>query len=58
MAKATKSSKKKYSASYRIDYDLYDKCIEKCHKESIATKTRVTLSSVVEQLLRDWVGRK
>jgi hypothetical protein len=58
MAKAAKSVKKKYSASYRIDYDLYEKAIEKCHKESIATKTRVTLSSVVEQLLRDWVNKK
>jgi hypothetical protein len=58
MAKAVKSKKKKYSASYRIDYDLYEKCIEKCHKESIATKTRVTLSSVVEQLLKEWVNKK
>jgi len=58
MAKAAKSNKKKYSASYRIDYDLYDKAVEKCHRESIATKKRVTLSSVVEQLLRDWVGKK
>lgn len=58
MAKAVKSNKKKYSASYRVDFDLYDKCIEKCHRESIATKKRVTLSSVVEQLLRDWVGKK
>jgi hypothetical protein len=58
MAKAAKTVKKKYSASYRIDYDLYDKCIEKCHKESIATKKRVTLSSVVEQLLREWVSKK
>lgn len=58
MAKAAKSNKKKYSASYRVDYDLYEKAVEKCHRESITSKKRVTLSSVVEQLLRDWVNKK
>jgi hypothetical protein len=58
MAKAAKSNKKKYSASYRVDYDLYEKAVEKCHRESIVSKKRVTLSSVVEQLLRDWVNKK
>lgn len=58
MAKAAKSIKKKYSASYRIDYDLYEKCVEKCYRQSISTKTRVTLSSVIEQLLRDWEHKK
>jgi hypothetical protein len=58
MAKAAKSIKKKYSASYRIDHDLYEKCIEKCHRQSIATKSRVTVSGVIEQLLRDWEHKK
>lgn len=58
MSKAEKSIKKKYSASYRIDFDLYEKCQEKCHRESIAKKERITLSSVVEDLLREWASRK
>jgi hypothetical protein len=61
MAKATKQAKpakKRYSASYRIDPDLYEKCNDKCHRESIVQKRRVTLSSVIEELLRDWVGKK
>jgi hypothetical protein len=58
MSKPEKSVKKKYSASYRIDYDLYEKCQEKCHRESIAKKERVTLSSVVEALLKEWVSKK
>ena len=58
MAKAAKSIKKKFSASYRIDPDLHEKCVEKCYRQSIATKKRVTLSSVIEELLRDWEHKK
>jgi hypothetical protein len=58
MSKAEKSIKKKYSASYRIDYDLYEKCLEKCYRDSIVKKERITLSSVVEALLKEWVSKK
>jgi hypothetical protein len=58
MAKAAKSIKKKYSASYRIDYDLFEKCTEKCHRESIVRKERITLSSVIEGLLKEWASKK
>ncbi len=57
-AKSTKSEKKKYSASYRIDHDLYDKCMEKCYKLSYEKKEKITLSSVVEGLLKEWVAKK
>ncbi|HEV2478926.1 MAG TPA: hypothetical protein VGS79_04655 [Puia sp.] len=58
MSKAEKSIKKKYSASYRIDFDLYEKCQEKCHLLSIDKKERITLSAVVEGLLKEWVVKK
>jgi hypothetical protein len=58
MAKAGKPAKKKIPASIKIDPDLYERAVEKCLRESLSTKTRVTFSSKVEDLVRDWVSKK
>ena len=57
MGKITKSDKSKVSASYKIDPDLYRKAFERCLKESLAQKKRITLSAKVEELIREWLDR-
>jgi hypothetical protein len=50
-----KKGEPKLTSSYRIDADLYNKAVEKCLRESLATKKRVTLSGKIEELIRKWV---
>ena len=58
VGKVTKSDKSKVSASYKIDPELYKKAFEKCLKESLAQKKRITLSAKVEELIREWLERE
>jgi hypothetical protein len=58
MAKAQKSEKSKIGGSYKIDPEIYAKATEKCLRESLVTKKRVTLSAKIEELLRAWVEKK
>jgi hypothetical protein len=56
--KVTKGSKPRAATSIRIDPELYGKAVQKCWRDSLSTKKRVTFSSTVEALIREWVLRK
>ncbi len=60
MAKPGKSIKSKETKSYRIDPDLYMKAKKKCLELSIASDNAktITVSSIIEELLREWVNKK
>lgn len=57
MTKPIKATPGRRTASLKIDPDLYNKAVEKCHRESIRLKERITFSSKVEELVSYWVGR-
>jgi hypothetical protein len=58
MAKADKPVNKKIPASLKIDPDIYQKAVERCLRESLSTKSRVTFSSKVEELIKKWLDKK
>jgi hypothetical protein len=56
--KVKKELKPRATTSIRIDPDLFEKAVLKCWRESLTTKKRVTFSSTVEALIKEWVKSK